>query len=743
MDLGMNGGIASRAPTISAQLRALSFAVARCRFNLVVLIAGAVLLVTDQGRDLLIAYGEDDKTLRLTAGVFVWAFSIWGWARVLLDIQWAELPGCVPCYNFWRRWLPRILGVIAFAVVVFSAWQAQQLAIAYWALGGMVLFFVFVWKRRPWARRLAAAAAHNRPSIAAIARLFEAADIEPMSLPPHPDLWSALQLPSKDTADGDAIALRWHIFLTMVVGWVLLFALATFTPVVLGSHMGAMLLLFVWSATWLPVGSLLSYYADRLGFPLLTGLVLLAVISSFFNDNHEIRHTIEASNVKDRPTVSAALAAWGKANAAADGKPVPFVIVATAGGGIRAAYWTGTVLGKLHEEVKPELPRRLFAVSSVSGGSVGAAAYRALVAFHADSPEKFAQACPADKGGMLSCAQRALSEDFLGAVSAALLYPDLVQRFVPYPIFPDRGAALEEAFETAFDKTTGDEKIERSLMALSKQQPWPALFLNATWVGNGRRIVASNLRYDDQRCDDRRADDKDCPSIFFRLVNDQLTIIGRDLRLSTAAHNSARFPFVSPPGMWKDEHGAIEGRLQDGGLFENYGAETAQEILTLACAIFHCVSAPGTRGAPASSGAGGGAGEGVTVFPVVILISSDPSLPQHFADSPVNPPIEFGYEVRATVRSYERVRSGRGQEAASQLEEWTTGHGGRFFHFRMCDPKTKGVQPPLGWALSSAARQRIASYLVDMKDAGETEPSCAPDNRKELKSLTELLARRS
>jgi hypothetical protein len=724
MDLGMNGVTASREPTISDQLRALSFTVARCRFNLLVLIGGAGLLLTDQGRDLLIAYGEDGKTLRLTAGVFVWAFSIWGWARVLLDIQWAELPGCVPCYNFWRTWLPRILGVIAFAAVVFSAWQADQLAIAFWALGGMVVFFVFVWKRRPWARRLAtAAAAHNRSSIAAVARLFEAAEIEPMSSPPHPDLWSALQLPSKGADDGDAIALRWLIFLTMVVGWLLLFALATFTPVVLGSHTGAMLLLFVWSATWLPVGSLLSYYADRLGFPLLTGLALLAVVSSFFNDNHEIRHTTQASKVEERPTVSAALAAWAKANAAPDGKPVPFVVVATAGGGIRAAYWTGTVLGKLHEEVKPELPRRLFAVSSVSGGSVGAAAYRALVAFDADSPEKFAQACPAEKGGMLSCAQRALSEDFLGAVSAALLYPDLVQRFVPYPLFPDRGAALEEAFESAFNKTTGDEKIERSLMALSSPRPWPALFLNSTWVGNGRRIVASNLRYDD----------KGPASDFFKLVNDQLTIIGRDLRLSTAAHNSARFPFVSPPGMWKDAKGdKIVGRLQDGGLFENYGAETALEILTYACDALHCVSAPGTQGASVASP---GPGEGVTVFPVVILISSDPSLPEHFSDSPVNPPIEFSYELRATVRTYERVRGGRGQEAASQLEGWTAGRGGRFFHFRMCDPETKGVQPPLGWALSVAARQRIASYLL----AEKPPPSCVDGNRKNLKELTELL----
>jgi Patatin-like phospholipase len=721
-----------REPTISDQLRALSFAVARCRFNVLVLVGGAVLLLTDQGRDLLIAYGEDGKTLRLTAGAFVWAFSIWGWARVLLDIQWAELPTCLPCYNFWRRWLPRILGVIAFAVVAFSAWQAGQTELAWWALGGLVVFFVFVWKRRRWARHLAqTAAARGMTSLAGVARLFEANEIDPASLPPHPDLWAALQLPAKGARVADAIALRWLIFMAMVATWVLLFALGTFAPVVLGTGTGAMILLFVWGATWLPLGSMLSYYADRLGFPLLTGLALLALASSFVNDNHEIRHAPSPRDVATRPTVSEALAAWAKANRAAEGAPVPFVVVATAGGGIRAAYWTATVLGALQDEA-PELPRRLFAISGVSGGSVGAAMYRALVTLPAADR---ARACSDAKMPMLKCAQRVLGEDFLGPVSAALLYPDLVQRFVPYPLLPDRGAALEKAFEAGFRKTTGVDLLQSSLASLSVSQgarPWPALFLNATWVGNGRRIVASNLRYGPGP-----------EGKFFELANDQLAILGRDVRLSTAAHNSARFPAVSPPGTWKHD-GKIAGRLQDGGLFENYGAETAQEILEFACATVHCAPASGTQGVSATlSPVTRRLNDSVTVFPVVVLISSDPTLPAELAESPDNPPIRFAYEMRATVRSYERVRSGRGQEAATHLQEWALQHGGKFFHFRMCDPHTKAVQPPLGWALSQAAKETIASYLLGATAPGQTSPSCYTWNSGSLEALKELLASRS
>jgi len=711
-------------PSFSSGLRALAFAIARCRFSALVLAAGAILLLTDQGRDLLIAYGEDGKTVRFTAGVFVWAFSIWGWARVLLDIEWPELPSCIPCYNAARKWLPRIMGAAAFALVVFSAFQANQAAIAFWSLGGMVAFFVLVWKRREWAHNLVRAAKQrNLRSLATAAQLFEAEQVEAWSMPPYRTFRDALR-PAGLRQSGE-IPVRWVIFVAMVLAWLMFFVAATFFPVWIGGS-GAMILLFFWGATWLPVGSLLSYYADRVAFPLLTALGVLALVSSCFNDNHEIRRAPNAIDVAKRPDVADTLAAWGKANAAPDATPTPFVIVATAGGGIRAAYWTGVVLGALHDDLGDELPRRLFAVSGVSGGSVGATTWRALAAL---PPAEFAKACPKRMG---DCVERILGHDLLGPISAALLYPDLVQRFIPYPVMPDRGAAFEEGLENAFRKETGTAQLETTLAALSEPQPWPALFLNATWVGNGRRIVASNLRYG-----------YGPEGAVFERANDQLKQLGRDLRLSTAAHNSARFPFVSPPGMWKRE-GEIQGRLQDGGLFENYGAETALEILTLACRTMRCVPAPGAPvgvvGATAKMPRNVYvATDAVLVYPVVILISSDPTLPEQLAESPLNAPLEFAYEVRSTVRTYERARTGHGQEAASRLQEWTQNNGGKFYYFRMCDPKSPDAQPPLGWALSERAKQRIVSYLRPVDDPDLSTPSCQDWNSGSLKDIVRLL----
>ena len=108
----------------------------------------------------------------------------------------------------------------------------------------------------------------------------------------------------------------------------------------------------------------------------------------------------------------------------------PLYIVATEGGGIRAAYWTATVLGGI-QDANPNFAPHLFAISGVSGGSLGAAVFSALLA--EPNPGLFKE-----KANLI------LGQDFLSPTLAAMLYPDLFQRFIPYPIaYFDRARSLE------------------------------------------------------------------------------------------------------------------------------------------------------------------------------------------------------------------------------------------------------------------------------------------------------------
>ncbi len=156
------------------------------------------------------------------------------------------------------------------------------------------------------------------------------------------------------------------------------------------------------------VAEALSRHAGTLGFDVgrrtvhavfLCLLALLVGATSFLRPFHQVRlcdqgctaaaalpvnsWTAVPSHDK-RPTVNEAALAWyQQARLEYDkehpGKPVPMLIVATAGGGIRAAYWTATVLEQLEKDLGPAasktsrglLRHLLFAISGVAVVSTG------------------------------------------------------------------------------------------------------------------------------------------------------------------------------------------------------------------------------------------------------------------------------------------------------------------------------------------------------------------------------------
>jgi hypothetical protein len=140
-----------------------------------------------------------------------------------------------------------------------------------------------------------------------------------------------------------------------------------------------------------------------------------------------------------------------------------------------------------------------------------------------------------------------------------------------------------------------------------KSTKWvPLLFLNTTDVDTGRRVIISPV--DPRVCEKfnpkcRNATQRlftdaydlhqllaDSPGSGGRTMQEQGFAfdelfpgrngdrIKTDIRLSTAAGLSARFPFVSPPGNLKNKSGNLVARVVDGGYFENFGAGTAMEI---------------------------------------------------------------------------------------------------------------------------------------------------------------------
>jgi hypothetical protein len=456
-------------------------------------------------------------------------------------------------------------------------------------------------------------------------------------------------------------------------------------------------------------------------------------------------------------------------------EPVPLFIIATAGGGIRAAYWTATVLQKLEElddgqnagagntpDEDGLMRHLLFAISGVSGGSVGSAAYIAALHDHA------VRRRPVEPTSYLEA-------DLLAPGLASLAFKDIPSNFLPDFGQIDRGEALERGLESA-RKDDPDRLLSRSFLSFfpkigspQAELTWrPALLLNATHQGTGRRIITSNLKIDRDTFVDSY---------------DALNLLGSDMRLSTAAHNSARFTYVSPAGNlipatpppgtpdsadgkqlsfvdtliayprklydWLTANSNSHGFVIDGGYFDNYGAQTAFELASRA------IEAIGKD----------------EIRPVILQISSDPTMEvstlvrqrcrrngedgEFLAAPPEEGRIVSLFnELRAPLMGIMSVRQAHGFSAvtslahlccedssaapnsASVLSGKATSAATKrvFVHLAMCKAATddrEPINPPLGWVLSKATRDKF----------GKLFERC--DNKREWNRLKEALGVKS
>ena len=453
-------------------------------------------------------------------------------------------------------------------------------------------------------------------------------------------------------------------------------------------------------------------------------------------------------------------------------EPVPMLIVATAGGGIRAAYWTATVLDRLDKDFAEEGGVRpyLFAISGVSGGSVGATAFEAALTKRDESSCEQGDCPPATAY---------LSQDFLAPALANLVFVDTPSSLLPDLGQDDRGAAIEKSFEEAsgqllsrpflsFFRYKTDSRDSASAEELAHW--WrPILLLNATHEDTGNRMIAGHVLIE--------------RSVFTDSF-DELSVLKSDIRASTAAHNSARFSYVSPAGDLGNDNGSVI----DGGYFENYGALTALEIARAAQATLKRDNAK--------------------VKLVFLLISSDPGLDRRRTLARIEEPLSrkdgeqrclvtvaerevplaagdpnfltvdpadfesdwferllrnaFLNEFIAPLQGVSKGREAHGNRAAAELAidictefpgptktgspqtqaaaaaeaagnvsldnskpmEASPGSP-HFAHLAMCDKDRHGkpmpIQPPLGWALSKATQD----HFDDLFDACDNGPELA------------------
>lgn len=352
---------------------------------------------------------------------------------------------------------------------------------------------------------------------------------------------------------------------------------AVFVPVLLGFY--------------IPGLALLGILSHRFRLPLIVAFLLALGIWGLFQERrHDVRLPPVSSGPVQRIALEEAIDRWKDANGCTQGKCPRPIIVAGSGGASRAAFMTANTLAALQERY-PSFRQRLFAMSTVSGSSLGAAAFLAGLSWKDDRPDpdrcrdrrfQLWFGChdigdealdDPSKTTLQRRVQLFLAHDFLTPVAVAFTFSDM------WRIGENRAVKLEKSWESAWrhvtsDPVPGGDFSKRFSLFTPKDEWRPLLIFNGTSVSSGRRIVVSPLLpthkdrrlfvdafdYYEMACAGQASQATDC-----------------DLRLSTAITMSARFPLVSPPGNIV-RNGVPVDRVVDGGYFENFGAQSALEL---------------------------------------------------------------------------------------------------------------------------------------------------------------------
>jgi hypothetical protein len=651
---------------------------------------------TGQGRDALQNYASSDfshedllRRLWLYAMTFCLAILTWFFCRLSTNLRFKDEPTVMRHYRVefpradltqqkaiaddadarvnnilgTRKWAPRILGIlipvvvaVAFLIDVgIAAWPDVLIFLVMAAVVGVLVIC-----RRDFQNWLADWFRRRESWLDVFLRAGDENDTA--------TTWSEMSTFAKTA-------------LSIVGAFVILcVVLALVWPLDFGRFFGPLPVIMLSLTVILGVGSLVAMRTRNSNFPWFSAVVVLIALLSMAS-HHDMRFT--SDKVGTRLTSKELLERFAKPPG--DG-PKPAILVATAGGGSRAAYWTATVLGKLNQQI-PDFNDHLLLISGVSGGSLGALFYRAATL-----------ATPNDPCKALAIAQDAAAGDFLSPLLSAMFTRDLVSVI---PGLPDRAEVIENAWATSFEKACRDElnsdkcpvDLHDGFLKLWPQDKslWPALILNGTVVETGGRAVASSL---DLHC---KAGDATATCGLVD-VTDILAYQRSDLTASGAVNVSARFPVLGPSALAIVDDNSNERNVVDGGYFDNSGALTLQQVMNELEAIFKVKN----------------------VVPIVIQITSDPDF--NWSDDDLRGHLDpgktapGGHQLVMPLRTYLGLRGSYGRQSMLGLISLAKREG-RYIHFDQCNRGVAGGGAPLAWVISGQAQQSLKHLLPDEKVA--------------------------
>jgi hypothetical protein len=402
---------------------------------------------------------------------------------------------------------------------------------------------------------------------------------------------------------------------------------------------------------------------------------------------------------------------------------IPVVLVATSGGGIRASYWTSAVLDCLFERAasapsaaggsiapdpcandvsatdgSPSTHRRpfLYALSGVSGGSLGIVEW---LSYLERNPSGVGERVWFDE------TQR---RDFLAPTLSTMLLvdgPNLFLRNQDAGI-GDRAGALEEAWEQGWVDYDASSPLDAGFATTQQSLDEPMAILNSSSVADGCRFnvtvldLATPQKGAGLNSGCRGLDEGSAIPGSIDLTTWKFCNGGHDIRRSTAALLSARFPYVTPSGWLDGCRDDARTFLVDGGYIETSGASALVALWNNGLKQQLC---PDTTAH-------------CRFVPVFVQIDNDPG------DSigplaPAKEPPPSPNELLVPPSALQSASGGWANASrASACLEFNQGDSEGYW-IRLSVGQQPGAPPPLGWVLSDQTREALRQELSSTDNA--------------------------
>ena len=420
-------------------------------------------------------------------------------------------------------------------------------------------------------------------------------------------------------------------------------------------------------------------------------------------------------------------ARWATRNIdeASQGEVLPLVLIASSGGGVRAAAWTSYVLDCLFINslgvdecvAAADGARPIALMSGVSGGSLGLATWTASTLITSDE----------SKGDWV---KRRLGDDYLASTMAWLLLVDTPRSFIGFgSAVRGRAEVMELAWEASWDDQGGSGYLSGGVFEQwANYDEVPFTLFNGTSVNDPCRfnisVLSSTAHGRGDTCTSLRAFEGQREgvdqSVALAATQDLSDYLceGQDIKISTAIMLSARFPVITPSGrigggLANCDEDPNQAFVVDGGYLDGSGAGTITELWrrievfvdefnnsSSACVVPFLIQIDNGYENPSASVQGASPTE--VLVPLQSIFNSQFG---RIANEREQAAIEFDRPLLLSG-SPVTVYTPEGIEITSRYARLTT----------RAHP---GIQAPLGWTLSDASFDDLRAQLTIEENAME------------------------